>query len=237
MVAILVVATIITCVVIDLIVQARQKSVLMATSAGTALAGDSTLMSSQANPRKRFRESDYLIPMGVFFHKGHTWAHLLLSGHVKVGMDDFARRNIGKVDVVSLPDIGKEVRQGEKLFTIKQGTKEAVFRSPVDGTIVGYNKKLAENPDVLKSDPYIEGWVCVVKPHDLIGNLKNLKIAKDAAVWFREEIVRFKDMLVGRTLQLAEVGQTIQDGGEMMEGVLEVLDESMWKNFNREFLS
>lgn len=240
MVLILLLATMFTCVVVDLIIRNREKQATLAADIGSNMVVQNSFHSvdtSQNIPHKRFRESDYLIPMGVFFHKGHTWANLLFSGHVKVGMDDFARRIIGKVEAIYLPDVGQQVRQGEKLFTVRQSQKEAVFRSPVDGTIVDANKKLTVHPDILKSDPYLEGWVCVLKPSNFYENLKNLKIAKDAAAWFKDEIARFKDLLVGRTCQLPELGQILQDGGEMVEGILELLDEKTWKSFNKEFLT
>lgn len=240
MVTILVIATMVTCVVVDSIIRSRQKQSVLATSFALNTLSDNNfdnMEMSQLIPHRRFREADYLIPMGVFFHKGHTWANLLFSGHVKVGMDDFARRIIGKVEAIYLPDIGQQVRQGEKLFTVRQSKKEAVFRSPIDGTIIDSNKKLTVHPDILKSDPYLEGWVCVLKPSNFCENLKNLKIAKDAAAWFKEEISRFKDLLMGRTCQLPELGQILQDGGEMVEGILELLDEKTWKSFNKEFLT
>ena len=239
MVAILVITTIICFVLIDLavqIVEERRKGRIPAFAPKTvAMPAAEATKGSHATIRS-FRESDYRIPMGVFFHKGHTWANLLTSGYVKVGMDDFAQRSIGKFDEIELPPIGKEVKQGGKVFAVKQGNRKAIFHSPVDGVISSVNHMLLETPEAIKKDPYVDGWICAVKPSNLGENIKVLKIAKDAAVWLKEEVVRFKEILMGRNLQLTPEYATIQDGGDIIDGLLEILGDEQWELFNSEFL-
>jgi len=239
MVAILVVTTIICFVLIDLavqIVEARRekRAVAFASNANALPAREAT--KANCKPVRSFRESDYRIPLGIFFHKGHTWANLLVSGYVKVGMDDFAQRSIGKIDEIELPPIGEEVRQGGKIFTIKQGARKATFHAPVDGVISSVNHMLLENPEVIKRDPYLDGWVCAIKPSNLGENIKTLKVAKDAAIWLKEEITKFKEILMGRSLQLMPAYANIQDGGDIIDGLLEMLGDEQWELFNSEFL-
>ena len=241
MVAILVVTTILCFVLIDLAVQVvesrRQARALAYSPKGTSLAaGEETGRRKPVSVRS-FKEADYRIPMGIFYHSGHAWANVLMSGHVKVGMDDFAQRSIGKLDEVELPPIGKEVKQGGKIFTVKQGKRHATFHSPVDGVICGVNSTLLENPENIKRDPYLEGWICAIKPTNLGENLKSLKVAKEAAAWLKNEITKFKEALAGMTAKLAPEYGNIQDGGEIIDGVLELLDEESWELFNRKFLA
>lgn len=185
---------------------------------------------------KGVRETDYRIPQGVFFHKGHTWANILVSGYVKVGIDDFAQRSIGAIDEVTLPPIGKEIRQGGKVCAIRQGKRKAVFQSPVGGVVCSVNDMLLEHPDSVKKDPYIYGWICAIKPGSLSEDIKTLKIAKEAALWLKDEVRRFKEMLMNRKLNVAQDAVIIQDGGEIIDGLLEFLDDDGWRIFRRKFL-
>lgn len=239
MVVILVVTTIICFILIDLAVQTvearREGRVAAFASKANGMPVGETMRTNRA-PVRSFKESDYRIPMGIFYHTGHTWVNLLLSGYVKVGMDDFAQRSIGRFDEIELPPIGKEVKQGGKVFTVKQGNRKATFYSPVDGVIGSVNHMLLETPKVIKRDPYIDGWVCAIKPSKLGENIKTLKIAKDAAIWLKEEITRFKEVMLRRGLELVPGYETIQDGGEIVDGLLEFLGDEQWELFEKNFL-
>ena len=151
-------------------------------------------------------------------------------------MYHFPQRSIGRFDKIEPPPIGKEVRQGGKIFAIKQGTRKATFHSPVDGVISSVNHTLLERPEVVKKDPYIDGWVYAIKPSNLGENIKALKVAKDAALWLKEEITKFKEILMRRNLNLFPEYATVQDGGDIVDGLLEFLGDEQWDLFNKEFL-
>jgi CheY-like chemotaxis protein len=52
------------------------------------------------------RAGEFSIPGGVLISRGHCWAALSQDGSVKVGMDDFAKKLIGRVDALDLPNPG-----------------------------------------------------------------------------------------------------------------------------------
>ena len=74
----------------------------------------------------------FRLPAGLFYHSGHTWAHLTPAGDAEIGIDDFAQGIIGKIDRIDLPRPGERLRQGEKAFTVVQGKKKIDFVSPID---------------------------------------------------------------------------------------------------------
>ncbi len=103
MVAILVVTTIICLVLIDLIVQLIEAKNKVPVTENLGFGGIHSVPGQVPKvPIKSFKETDYRIPLGLFFHKGHTWINLLTSGHVKLGMDDFSKKSIGKIDMINL---------------------------------------------------------------------------------------------------------------------------------------
>ena len=58
------------------------------------------------------------VPENVRYHAGHTWALSESSELVRVGIDDFASKLIGKIESIALPQRGRWVRQGQKIWTI-----------------------------------------------------------------------------------------------------------------------
>ena len=178
------------------------------------------------------------LPGGLFFSWGHSWANLLFSGQIKVGMDDYLQRLIGRIDDICLPPMGLEVKEGQPFVTIRQGGRTLTLPAPVDGTVCAVNGELMKNPSLLKRDPYTRGWLVALQPTDLAANLSRLMVGESALAWLKAEVARFQTF-VSSTLteqQDALVGATAADGGLHVEGLLEHLNDEAWRRFRREFV-
>src|SRR5262245_32267562 len=145
---------------------------------------------------ERPHEHEFVLPGGVFISPGHVWANVTVPGLVRVGMDDFARKMIGRIDAIQLPDQGRVVHKGEPLFYIRQDGRKAAFKSPVTGKVHMVNAELAHNLTWLEKQPYDKGWICSLKPLQLSEELEQLKIGEKAAAWYRQEIQRVRQLLV-----------------------------------------
>ena len=176
------------------------------------------------------------VPQGVFLDSGHTWVGLEPAGLVKVGLDAFARRVIGKIERVNLPKVGQEVRRGQRLFSVLQGNRLAPFLAPVDGVVSSVNEGLAATSDALHSDPYGSGWICTLSPRNLARNLRRLLVAEESKEWLGVEIQKLRSFLGARLASKLSLGAISQDGGQMVEGVLEKMDSETWDRFVSEFL-
>ncbi len=135
---------------------------------------------------------DYCVPGGAFLSSGHTWARIEPGGLVVVGIDDFARKALERVERIELPPARAGVRRGDLLFTLRRGEEGVRFSSPVSGEIVRVNEELRKNIGLLTGSPYDRGWVCVLKPADLAADLSELRIGKDVLGWYQEEIGRLR---------------------------------------------
>jgi glycine cleavage system H protein len=175
-------------------------------------------------------------PPDVFLDEGHTWVRVTPSGAARIGIDGFAQELIGRIDDVLLPEVGWEVRRGDMLFTVRQDQHRAAFASPVDGVVEMVDKELNWHPERIQDNPYKDGWVCSLKPKNLAFNLKLLRIADDAKSWLKEEAQKFKEFFAARPLEDRQLGQVLQDGGQLTGGVLEFADDETWKQFNEIFL-
>jgi len=187
-------------------------------------------------PMPVFAFEGVALPNGVFVDAGHTWVGLDPTGRAHVGLDDFVQRAIGRIDEVELPHVGQEVRRGEKLFAIRQGERTAVFIAPIDGVISSVNDSLARHPEAIKADPYEQGWICGLRPKNLAKNLRRLSIAEEAMDWLNREVQRFREFIAARPIETMALGQVLQDGGQLTDGILQLMDEETWYLFTSKFL-
>jgi len=183
-------------------------------------------------------EHEFSLPGGVFISDGHVWANVTVPGLVRTGLDDFARKMVGRIDGVELPSKGGQVKKGERLFAIRQGERIAVFQAPITGKIYAVNSELSQNVVWLEKQPYEKGWICSIKPDQLAVELENLKIGEKAAAWYQQEIRRARELLAPSSGE----GPSGIPGGlpamaQLVEGQLEEVDEQTWNNFAQSFFS
>ncbi len=225
MVALFFAITIIAFLVVDIIYQRVQER--------KVLAGAPEAQTARPRPMLL---NDIRLPEGIFFHPGHTWASILRTGMMKIGVDDLTQRLIGKIDAIELKNVGTEVKQGEPIIQIRQGNKTVELVAPVDGVVEMVNPAIKQNPMLLKEDPYKAGWIAMVKPNDIKNSIHSLNIAETAKDWLAQEIELLRDFLSGTRVEDRLVGQTLQDGGTPVEGVLEYMDDNAWNEFQNKFL-
>ena len=175
---------------------------------------------------KHFMSYEFAIPGGVFISPGHCWASLEQDGAVKVGMDDFAKKLIGKVDSLELPNLGMNIKAGQPLFTIKQGQKSIVFNSPVSGKITRTNTLLKANLESLDATPYDTNWICVIDAEDFDIEIKNLNIGKAAVTFYQDELDHF--------IELRKTTAKAKDE-QLYVGEFEKFSDAEWEKMVNEF--
>ena len=100
--------------------------------------------------KEKLGAGEFSIPGGVFISESHCWAAVGQDGIVKVGLDDFAKKLIGKIDDINLPNLGMTISKGQPLFSIKQSNKIIQFLSPITGLVKSLNNDLPENYSIRK---------------------------------------------------------------------------------------
>ena len=178
------------------------------------------------------KSPEFQIPGGVFISDGHCWANVSEDGSAKVGLDDFAKKVIGKIDAVELPNLGMTVKKGQSLFTIEQGTRNISFKSPVSGKVKEINKFINEEIDSLNVTSYDQNWICEIDTDELDSEIPTLKIGKSAVSFYQEDIERLqalkKKTKTGKEAEL-------EPEGLIFAGEMEKLDDISWKRFAEEF--
>jgi glycine cleavage system H lipoate-binding protein len=164
-----------------------------------------------------------------FYHRGHTWAHP--EGElIRVGIDDFAQKLIGKCSEIRVPKIGQNIEQGDTGIRIKVDSTTIDVLSPVKGEVVAINDKVISNPELINVDPYGEGWIMMVKPSNIKATLANLLKGPLAKVWLEEQTESLREKMTG------ELGLLSQDGGVLIPGIAKAIDSDRWETIVKEFL-
>ena len=91
----------------------------------------------------------------------HEWVDD--SNPVKVGISQVAADALGDVVYVDLPEAGSEVTAGETCGEVESTKSVSDLYAPVSGTIVDVNQTVIDDPALLNSDPYGEGWLFTVE--------------------------------------------------------------------------
>lgn len=180
-----------------------------------------------------FTKGEFSIPGGVFIAKNHTWVSMNQAGIAKIGIDDFAKKLIGKVYSIELPNLGMNVKAGQPLFTIKQGNRNITFSSPISGKVSQINTLLKENLDALDITPYERNWVCALDAEDIDSEIKNMTIGKSAVSFFQDDIEKFKVLMTDILKSEKKGDEYLEDG--LYIGQLEKLNDINWNKIIAEF--
>lgn len=213
MVAFLVILTVAVCIIVDILRRQRAKAPV------TSL----HRLADKAVP------PEAVIPER-FFHPGHSWALVEAVQPVTVGADDIAQRIIGNPDRIEVTARG-DVRQGEPFVTLHRGRRSITLAAPLSGVIQSVNPGLSADPSLLKQSPYEKGWIAKIVPSNLYVELRNLLKGALAERW-REGV-----QAQIAALFAPQLGAVLQDGGQYIDNLGDLLSDQEWKALIRELFS
>ncbi|MCP4705886.1 MAG: glycine cleavage system protein GcvH [candidate division Zixibacteria bacterium] len=105
------------------------------------------------------------IPSDLKYTKEHEW--IKIDGNLAtIGVTDFAQGELGDIVFVELPSVGDETKSGESFGTIEAVKAVSEIFSPLSGKIVEINELLEDDPMVINSEPYGDGWMVKIELSD-----------------------------------------------------------------------
>jgi glycine cleavage system H protein len=105
-----------------------------------------------------------MYPQEFKYTKDHEWVQLT-GGEGRIGITDYAQKQLGDIVYLDLPEPGKIVKQGQVLGTVESVKAVSEIFAPVSGEIVKVNRELAEQPEKVNAEPH-ESWMVTVKLSD-----------------------------------------------------------------------
>lgn len=101
-------------------------------------------------------------PANLKYTKEHEW--ILIEGNkAKIGITDFAQKELGDIVYLDINTQGKKVAQNEIFGTIEAVKTVSDLYMPVTGTIIGMNAALETDPQLVNTDPYGAGWMVEIE--------------------------------------------------------------------------
>lgn len=191
---------------------------------------ESDLMTPPAAVHER-NVSGFYLADGYYYHRGHSWARIEHGGFVRIGIDDFALKLLGRPDGIQLPKLGGHLEQTEVGWSIQRDNHVAAMLAPMNGVVLATNHKVLNRPERAQNDPYGEGWLVVMEPKSLKSNLKNLLFDREATAWCSNEAHRLE------ALVMESYGMPLAaTGGEIVDDIFGNLPDVRWEDLVHEFL-
>jgi glycine cleavage system H protein len=103
-----------------------------------------------------------MYPTDLKYTKDHEWVRVA-GEKADVGITDFAQHQLGDVVYVELPDVGRQLKQGEVFGTIESVKAVSELFSPLSGEVVAVNGDLGTHPEAVNDKPH-ETWMIRVRP-------------------------------------------------------------------------
>lgn len=88
----------------------------------------------------------------------HEWV-LIDGGVATIGITDFAQAQLGDVVFLELPRVGQRLSAGDAFGVIESVKAASDLYAPVAGTVLEVNSTLADQPELVNSDPLGGGWL------------------------------------------------------------------------------
>ena len=119
-------------------------------------------------------------PSDLRFLDSHEWIKVDDDSIVIVGISDHAQSELGEVVFVELPGIGDEFVQGDEAAVVESVKAASELYTPLSGEVVEVNEALEENPELINTSPYEEGWFFKMKVGDEnLGSIDSLMTAEE----------------------------------------------------------
>ncbi len=107
------------------------------------------------------------IPGDLKFLSSHEWVRVEPDGSVTIGISDHAQDLLGDIVFVELPDIGQSIDAETDAAIVESVKAASDVYSPISGEVTEINSILEDQPEIINSSPYEDGWFYKMMPLDL----------------------------------------------------------------------
>lgn len=104
------------------------------------------------------------IPSELRYTEEHEWVAEGESERLRIGITDYAQRQLGDVVFVELPDLGSQLEAGAVFGEVESTKSVSELFAPLAGEVVAVNEAVVDSPELINEDPYGDGWLIELNP-------------------------------------------------------------------------
>ncbi|MGW1781176.1 glycine cleavage system protein GcvH [Streptomyces sp. NPDC002143] len=99
------------------------------------------------------------IPQDLKYTKDHEWVRTMSGGKARVGITDHAQKQLGDLVYVEQPNVGDQFNSSEPFGSVESVKAVTEVYMPVDGQVTARNDRLSDEPELVNTEPYGDGWL------------------------------------------------------------------------------
>ncbi len=103
------------------------------------------------------------VPDGLKYTEKHEWVKVE-GDLVRIGITDHAQGELTDIVYVELPSVGDNISPDVELGIVESVKSTSDVFSPIAGEVVEVNSDLEDTPELINEDPYVKGWIAIIKP-------------------------------------------------------------------------
>jgi len=131
----------------------------------------------------------YEVPEGLYYSKEWFWVKIE-NGKARVGITDYAQKQLREIVFVELPSTGGTVKANEPFGSVESVKAVSDLVAPLSGTIEQANQEVTSKPELLNEDPFGKGWLLIVAPSNLDAELAALMDFNKSVEWHKSLIAK-----------------------------------------------
>lgn len=99
------------------------------------------------------------VPKDLLYSKDHEWVKKEADGKVRVGITEFAQKELGDIVFVELPESGEQLNAGDSFGSVESVKTVSELYAPVSGQVAETNDSLEDSPELVNESPYEKAWM------------------------------------------------------------------------------
>jgi len=131
----------------------------------------------------------YEVPEGLYYSQEWFWVKIE-DGKAKMGITDYAQKQLREIVFVELPGAGGTVKANEPFGSVESVKAVSDLVSPLSGTIEQANQEVTSKPELLNEDPFGKGWLLIIAPNNLNAELAALMDFNKSVEWHKSLIAK-----------------------------------------------
>lgn len=124
-------------------------------------------------------DNKMIFPEDLEYTKRHEWCRKLEDGTIVLGVTDYPLRKLSDALLLELPSVGDDVLSDVALGEIESSDELVDLYCPFDGEVLEINERALDEPEIIREDPYNDGWLVRIRPESMPADKERLFLSAE----------------------------------------------------------